>query len=158
MKYLIDGHNLIARLPDVSLADPDDEAKLVRLLARWRWRHGTPAVTVVFDPGDYAVPGRKQTKRSGINVRYAGYSTDADAILIRMIERSRQPAQLTVVSSDRDVQSAAQRKGAQTQSSETFATELTAPPEPDEEAPPAEEVSLSPEEVEAWLKIFRQEQ
>ena len=34
MNYLIDGHNLIARTPGLSLADPDDEAKLVRLSAR----------------------------------------------------------------------------------------------------------------------------
>lgn len=35
MNYLIDGHNLIARTPGLSLADPDDEAKLVQLLRRW---------------------------------------------------------------------------------------------------------------------------
>ena len=30
--YLIDGHNLIGQLPDLSLTDPDDEAKLVQKL------------------------------------------------------------------------------------------------------------------------------
>ncbi len=29
MHYLIDGHNLIAQISDISLDDPDDEAKLV---------------------------------------------------------------------------------------------------------------------------------
>lgn len=153
MKYLIDGHNLIARLPDISLGDPHDEAKLVRLLARWRWRHNTPAVTVVFDPGDFAVHGKRQIRRSGINVRYAPYSSDADTVLLRLIERSRQPAQLTVVSSDREIQSTAQRKGAHTISAEVFAGELTAPPEPEED--PVEDEPLSPEEVEAWLNLFK---
>ena len=32
MHYLIDGHNLIARVPGLSLADPDDEVKLLQLL------------------------------------------------------------------------------------------------------------------------------
>ena len=35
MHYLIDGHNLIARVPGLSLADPDDEVKLLQLLKRW---------------------------------------------------------------------------------------------------------------------------
>ena len=35
MNYLIDGHNLIARMQTMSLADPDDEAKLVLRLRRW---------------------------------------------------------------------------------------------------------------------------
>ncbi|MFQ5856224.1 MAG: NYN domain-containing protein [Anaerolineae bacterium] len=154
MKYLIDGHNLIARLPDISLADPHDEAKLIRLLARWRWRHNSPPVTVVFDPGDFAVHGRRRMQRSGISVRYAPYSSDADTVLIRLIERHRQPAQLTVVSSDREIQSMARRVGAQTISAEEFAMELTAHAEPQEEKIPGDE-PLSPEEVEAWLEIFQ---
>ena len=32
MPYLIDGHNLIAKLPDIDIADPNDEAKLVTRL------------------------------------------------------------------------------------------------------------------------------
>lgn len=157
MKYLIDGHNLIAQLPNISLTDPNDEAKLIQLLARWRWRHNSPSITVVFDPGDYAVHGQRRMKRSGINIRYAPYSSDADAVLLRLIGRSRQPQQLTVVSSDRDIQSAARRKGAHTMSAGMFATELTTPPQPDE-APVGEEEPLSPEEVEAWLELFNDEE
>ncbi|MBS1253372.1 MAG: hypothetical protein MAG451_02421 [Anaerolineales bacterium] len=156
MKYLIDGHNVIARLSNISLADPHDEAKLIRLLARWRWQHNNPPVTVVFDPGDFAVHGRRRTKRSGISVRYAPYISDADAVLVRLIEKSRQPAQLTVVSSDREVQSAARRQGAHTIPAGAFAGELTAPSAPEEE--PGEEPPLSPEEVEAWLRLFNGEQ
>jgi len=35
MPLLIDGHNLIGQIPDISLSDPDDEAKLVLLLRRY---------------------------------------------------------------------------------------------------------------------------
>ena len=34
MNYLIDGHNLIARTPGLSLADPDDEAARQMALER----------------------------------------------------------------------------------------------------------------------------
>lgn len=153
MKYLIDGHNLIAQLPDISLADPYDEARLIQLLARWRWRHNNPSVTVVFDPGDVAVYGRRRSKRSGITVRYAPHHSDADAVLMGLIERARRPAQLAVVSSDQEIQSVARRVGAQAISAEEFAVELTAPPEPQEKLPGDE--PLPPEEVQKWLEIFQ---
>ena len=153
MKFLIDGHNLIARLPDLSLADPDDEIKLIRLLARWRWRHKSPPVTVVFDPGDVAVYGGHRTQQSGITVQYAPIGSDADAVLKRLIEASRQPAQLTVVSSDREIGSVAQRAGARTISAEEFAGELTPPAAPQTDT--SRDKPLSPEEVETWLDIFQ---
>lgn len=154
MKYLIDGHNLIGRLPDISLADPNDEIKLIRLVARWRWRHNSPSVTIVFDPGDFAVHGRRRIKRSGIRVRYAPHSSNADAVLLRLIEKSRQPTQLTVVSSDREIRSAAQRVGAHVLSAEEFAVKLVTPAAPDEETAQQHE-PLSAEEVKVWLKIFQ---
>ncbi len=45
---LIDGHNLIGRMPGLALSDPEDEAKLVALLKRYRARHKRDIV-VVFD-------------------------------------------------------------------------------------------------------------
>ncbi|MFQ5342516.1 MAG: NYN domain-containing protein [Anaerolineae bacterium] len=153
MKYLIDGHNLIARLPDLSLADPDDEIELIRLLARWRWRHKSPPVTVVFDPGDVAVYGGHRTQQSGIAVQYAPFGSDADAVLIRLIRARRQPAQLAVVTSDREIQAAARQAGARTISAEEFAGELTPPAAAQDDIP--RDKPLSPDEVKAWLDIFQ---
>ncbi len=36
MPILIDGHNLIGRMPALSLADPDDERQLLALLLSYR--------------------------------------------------------------------------------------------------------------------------
>jgi len=85
MHYLIDGHNLIARVPGLSLADPDDEAKLVQLLKRWAAADTRRKVTVIFDKG---LPGGEAKHLSGGGVRalFAPDNRSADALLIRRIE------------------------------------------------------------------------
>ena len=47
MPLLIDGHNLIAKLPSISLDDPHDETQLVELLRRYRARTGK-RIQVIF--------------------------------------------------------------------------------------------------------------
>ncbi|HDQ70470.1 MAG TPA: hypothetical protein ENN19_00030 [Chloroflexi bacterium] len=164
MPLLIDGHNLIGRLPDISLDDPHDEAKLTARLrtyaARTRQR-----ITVVFDRG---LPGGHSTlSGGGVEVVFASTGRTADAILCERIRRARKPRQLTVVTSDREVIAAARSRRAQVVRSDTFAQLLDASREkskadasiergPDEglDKPKGQ---LSAEEVEAWLKIFGEE-
>ena len=55
MTYLIDGHNLIAQFPGMSLDDPNDEAMLVQKLSGFVARSKRRCV-VVFD---YGLPGGK---------------------------------------------------------------------------------------------------
>ena len=61
MAYLIDGHNLIGQLPDLSLNDPNDEAKLVQKLIGFAARQ-QKRVVVVFDSG---LPGGKSRLSTG---------------------------------------------------------------------------------------------
>ena len=35
MHYIIDGHNLIGKMPDISLKDPNDEIKLTMRIKSW---------------------------------------------------------------------------------------------------------------------------
>ncbi|MGD9375749.1 MAG: NYN domain-containing protein, partial [Anaerolineae bacterium] len=49
MPILIDGHNLVGKLPVLSLQDPDDEQKLIELLRSYQARTGKEVI-VVFDP------------------------------------------------------------------------------------------------------------
>ena len=153
MKYLIDGHNLIGKLPHISLSDPDDEAQLVQMLARWRWRHKNAPVTVVFDPGEVAIHGRRHTQQSGIQIHYAPQSTNADLVITDIIERTQQTNQLTVISSDREIQSAARLMGTHVITAEEFARDLMTPIEQDND--PFEDFAVAPDEVDAWLKIFQ---
>lgn len=153
MPVLIDGHNLIGQLPDISLADPDDEARLVSRLQGYAGRFGK-RVTVVFDRG---LPGgRSESLSSGrVNVVFAPTGRNADRVLIERIRRSPDPHGLTVVTSDREVIAAAQRRGAQVVHSEEFARELE--PSPASPGSAKEDVRLSPDEVEAWLELFEQD-
>lgn len=149
MPILIDGHNLIGRLPMLSLQDPDDEEKLVRLLVSYRARSGR-SVTVVFDSGsEFALP---QTRRQGgVEVVFAPHGGSADAVIALRVQRSRDPRSWLVVTSDRGLAEGVTRQGARVQSAEAFAAGLepALADSPDwKDAPP------TPEEVESWLAVF----
>jgi len=122
MPLLVDGHNLIGRMPDMSLADADDEAELVRRLRRYCQRNRRRA-TVVFDRG---LPGGVSPALSAppVEVVFAAAGESADRVLMRRIRRARDPRGLLVVSSDRMVQEAARAQGARVIASEEFAAQL----------------------------------
>lgn len=153
MRYLIDGHNLIARLPDLDLADPDDEAKLVYKLRSFAARTGKQA-TVVFDGG---LPGGVSARLSNNKVT-AIFASDrqstADKILLGLIRKARSPRAYTLVTSDSELLSAAQTCGMPTLTAALFAEELTKAhlPSADEEKEPNPRLTAA--EIEAWLAIF----
>ena len=149
MPILIDGHNLIGRLPALSLQDPDDEEKLVGLLTSYRARTGK-AITVVFDPGEaFALASAR--RRGGIEILFAPHGGSADAVIARRVQRSKNPQAWLVVTSDGELAGAVARSGARVKSAEVFAAELTGATE---EAPDWKDRPPSPDEVEDWLGLF----
>lgn len=148
MPLLIDGHNLIGRLPDISLDDPNDEAKLVVRLRRWCARTGRQA-TVVFDAGLPGGPSRELSSGS-VKVVFAPTGGSADATLRSRIRHAWDPRGLVVVSSDREITAAAETRGARVVRAEEFAAQLGAVPSRGDE----EEVVLSPQEIQRWLDLF----
>jgi predicted RNA-binding protein with PIN domain len=149
MPILIDGHNLIGRLPTLSLQDPDDEEKLVRLLTSYRARTGK-SITVVFDPGEASTLAGAR-RWGGIEVLFARRGSNADAVIARRVQKSQNPPAWLVVTSDGKLAEAVARTGARVQGAETFAAELM---ETAEEAPDWKDRPLSPDEVEEWLDLF----
>lgn len=149
MPYLIDGHNVVAALPDLELDDPDDEAKLVLKLRSWAGRTGRKAV-VVFDGG---LPGglSRTLSGGGLKVIFAArkHST-ADRIIQARLRRMRDAGNWTVVSSDREVLASAHAAGARVLTSQEFVGEMAPPRRVEPEKPQAP----SSEEVEAWLEVF----
>lgn len=150
MPILIDGHNLIGRLASVSLADQDDEEKLIRMLLSYRARTGK-RITVVFDPG--AVYALAETRRrGGLEVVFAPQGSDADRVIERRVRRSRNPQEWLVVTSDRALAEKVAWLGARTRSSDLFAAELSGP----SDDPDGEWKSDAPssKEVDEWLAVF----
>ncbi|MGE5601947.1 MAG: NYN domain-containing protein [Nitrososphaerales archaeon] len=105
MAYIIDGHNLIGVLPDISLAQPDDEARLVDLLLSFRAR-GAREMIVFFDSNPLRAgnpphtPARSIPSRLGMEVRYAPPGKTADDAIADFLRASRQPGQYAVVTND----------------------------------------------------------
>ncbi len=154
-KLLIDGHNLIGQTPGLSLADPNDEQKLIVMLRKYAARKQA-RIVVVFDSGN---PGGKSKELSGGNVSavFAGSHTVADRILMERIRELKQPGDWVVVSSDREVQQAAQRRKMNVWSSAEFARKMGPSPQRDAAAEPPEpkDSGLTQSEVEEWLRVFR---
>lgn len=156
MHYLIDGHNLIAKMADIDLADPDDEAQLVLRLRSWTAAGARRRVTVYFDGG---LPGGPAHDLSGarLQVIFASAGRSADDLILRQIGKVNNPPEYTVVSSDREILTAAEKRKMPTISSEIFAESVEeeaahrARPEPSAEP---DEPSLSEEEIAQWLELF----
>jgi hypothetical protein len=153
MPLLVDGHNLIAQLPNLRLSDNDDEAQLVMLLRRYATRKRGRRVVVVFDRGVYGHPDNL----NGYNVEchFAHSPNDADTELIRRIRAIKRSGQWQVVTSDRAVAGAARAQGIQVITSQTFARKLAALREP--RASVQEKISEKPlneAEIQDWLRLF----
>ena len=152
MPYLIDGHNLIPKL-GLSLRNADDEMQLVKHLQVF-CRASRKPVEVYFDG---APAGQVGARKFGlVTAHFVRLGATADAAIVsRLKSLQRGERNWTVVTSDRRVQSGARGVGAQVISSEEFAGQvieaMRAPA-----SGSTQERGMSTEEVEEWLKLFRE--
>jgi len=151
MPYLIDGHNLIPKA-GLHLDSPDDEMELVSILQEFARLHRRE-VEVYFDGAPVGQAGTRNFSRVKAHFVRADQSADS-AIRARLNKMGRSAKNWTVVSSDHEVQSAARVNRAEVVSSEAFAKEIKAAmksaPKPD-----AGDKKLPAQEVNDWLKMFR---
>lgn len=153
MPVLVDGHNLIGQMPNLSLADSDDEAQLVLLLRRYATRKRRGKVVVVFDHGVYGHP--ENLNGYGVECHFAMSPRDADSYLIRRIRSIRRTGDWYVVTSDRAVAGEARARGIRVVSARAFARTLLALNEPSVRAEDkANDRPLSAQEIEEWLRLF----
>ncbi len=157
MPFLIDGHNLIPKLPGLSLKAIDDEEQLIKRLQSF-CRTTRKRVEVFFDNAPAGYAGTR--KFGSVIAHFVRQGTTADAaIRFRLEKLGREARNWTVVSSDREVIATARAAHARTQSSEDFATTLhhleTNTAEHDPESIRSD-ITLSQQEVEEWFRIFEE--
>jgi predicted RNA-binding protein with PIN domain len=153
MPYLIDGHNLIPKIPGLTLADVDDEDRLLELLLKFCQRQGKQ-VEVFFDN---ASTGGVRARNYGLLVaRFVRQGTTADqAIRGRLMRLGRMARNWTVVSSDQEIQAEARAARAHYTSSEAFANLLLQTlDDTSRDKEENEENIMDPNELENWLKLF----
>jgi predicted RNA-binding protein with PIN domain len=149
MPYLIDGHNLIGKIPGLQLDDLDDEKELIQLLQKYCQQVGKD-VEVYFD---HAASGHARASVHGrVTARFVRSGETADQAISRHLKRlGNKAANWTVISSDREVLAAARRARARSISSEDFSRELMAE---HTSSGSADTPEISAEEVDDWLKLF----
>ena len=166
MNYIIDGHNLIGKLPDLSLSDPDDEMRLTLRLKSWIAESKSREVTLFFDGG---APGGHQNRLSGRHLKVifapSGQKT-ADSLIIRHLKTVKNPGNVTLVTSDREIIRAAQALRIRHLLSEEFVRRMgfVFREEKEKEEKKGAETAVSPEkpddprlnpaEVQEWLDLF----
>ena len=150
MAYLIDGHNLIPKL-GLRLDAIDDEMELIAILQEF-YRLERKPVEVYFDGAPTPQAGTR--KLGTVTAHFVRLGTTADQAIRDRLKRSGKTAKnWTVVSSDRQVQAEARAVHSRVISSEAFAKQLE---QARHSAPKlAEDRKLSPQEVDDWLKIFK---
>ncbi|MFU8771733.1 MAG: NYN domain-containing protein [Anaerolineales bacterium] len=153
MPFIIDGHNLIPKIPGLDLEVVDDEMQLVELLQEF-CRITRKKVDVYFDN---APPGSARLRHFGsVTAHFTrqGYSAD-QAIQGKLKQLKRAAANWTVVSSDHEVQSNARTLHARVISSEQFAADLMEIlSRKDKEQPENELPDPSMGDLREWYRLF----
>lgn len=151
MPYLIDGHNLIPKI-GLRLDSPDDEMELISILQEFA-RLNRREVEVYFDGAPMGHAGMRSFGTVQAHFVRLGQTADS-AMRARLNKMGKGAKNWIVVSSDHEVQSAARINHAEFISSEAFVKELKAAVK---SAPKADagDKKLSAQEVDEWLKIFR---
>jgi predicted RNA-binding protein with PIN domain len=153
MPYIIDGHNLIPKIPGLSLKAIDDEIQLIQLLQEF-CRQQRKQAEVYFDN---APPGQPSTQKFGpVTARFIRRGTTADAaIRMRLRKLGGSARNWTVVTSDREVAAASRESHARVIPSDVFAQTLIGGRSMDLTSQEKDaNLSLSPDDVENWLRFF----
>ena len=159
MHYLIDGHNLIAKIPDIALGEAQAEFELALRLKSWASANRKRRVTLLFDKGMPGGTARMLSNRD-VTVIFAPQGQTADALLIARIKQVKNPPEYTLVSSDQQIIIAAKKRKMRHILSEEFVERLgyderlVVPSEVVETAEKPDELVLSEAEVNEWLDLF----
>ncbi|MDO9546123.1 MAG: NYN domain-containing protein [Pelolinea sp.] len=122
MPYLIDGHNLIPKIPGIQLNHLDDELSLFAILDNY-FKQIRKKGVVYFDHASHGAPTVPNT--AYLQAHFVRKPSSADeAILLRLNELGGDARNYTIVTSDHWVADNARSAGASVVSSDDFARTL----------------------------------
>ncbi len=154
MPLLIDGHNLIGKMSDLKLSDPNDEDKLIARLKKYTAKT-KKRVTVVFDPpqqSEWFAWSDDRYEQPNLEIIFATMGRKADDVIRERIPRVKDKQGLIVVTSDAAVANFARQCGVKNvRSSESFAEELREQLKP---PAPSGKPGITQADLDEWLKIF----
>lgn len=158
MPYIIDGHNLIGQMPELSLAEIEDEQHLIEILKDFCLREQRSA-EVYFDNAPPGIPRARNYGRLSAFFSRSGKSAD-QAIAERLHRLGKEARNWTVISSDRQVQAMAKGMRAKVLSAAEFARQLritTSRPET-HIGDKMDQPDVNSEDINYWLKVFKNNQ
>jgi len=154
--YLIDGSNFIGYASPHNLKDPIAKYRLVSNLLTFQRLKRTRILLVFDGTPDLNLIGEKSQKRN-FSIIFPPSDQNADGIIKEIISKQTDLRRFYVVSSDREIKRFAKAKGAIPISSKEFNRELQTALKEHRKSLAIEKkfTSLSPLEVDQWLKIFK---
>ena len=154
-KIIIDGHNLIPKIPGLHLKDMDDEARLIELIREY-CRLARRQAELFFDGSPE--PNNSGRKNGLVNIHFIRIGSSADDAIISLLRsHTKDKDHLTLVSSDHRIQGEARTIGCEILSSETFAQQVMTMLNSGPAVQQKKEKPLSPAEVDDWMDFFNKE-
>ncbi|MDP3450993.1 MAG: NYN domain-containing protein [Anaerolineaceae bacterium] len=153
-KLIIDGHNLVPKIPGLHLKDEDDEARLIEVLQEY-CRLARCQAELFFDGSPE--PRVSSRKNGLVHVHYIrlGYSAD-DAIIQYVRNLGSDKRNWTVVSSDHRIQNAALASGCKMMGSDAFSRLISTTLSSEVAVQQRREKPPSSGEIDEWLHLFDQ--
>lgn len=150
MPYIVDGNNVMGQTPGWHRDKDKSRFELLKQLAAFA-RLRRVRVTVAFDgPPDRKFPEGSAFK--GIQILYARRGSSADDRIVELVESSKDPRGITVVTSDRQLGLRVRQRGGSVLRSGEFRRQMESavhsPKEPLAKTEPAAE------DLEGWLRYF----
>jgi len=154
--YLIDGNNLLGSWGGPAIPG-DGRAEVLRVVATFCRAKGARAV-LVFDGAPFR-PGTGGQQLGNVTLRFPAAGRDADSVIREIVDGSRRPGELVVVTSDKPLSSYARTRGARVlRAHEWNALARGAGPDTRKGRPaPRGEKPDRETDVEGWLKRFTRE-
>jgi predicted RNA-binding protein with PIN domain len=153
--YIIDGYNYIMRFSPIDFSQEhalwDAREKLVHQMVAYLGQKKI-RITIVFDGQDVKGISRKP-RPAGISVRFSRAPEKADPLIIKMVSESKSPANITVVTSDKQLANICKAYGCLDMSVEAFASKMTTERQ-DTAVSEKYDVNMTPKDVEEWMRLF----